>query len=136
MGQVLLKVNIKSLRLGAGPSLSLEIRSDFENKLLRRREVSAIVRGLSGKLTRQAAADTLATHLKADRNLVHVVTLQPRAGTPDLSGVFYVYKDEKDARRQLPKYLAARLLSKDERKKLREEAKKAKAPKAEGKKAK
>lgn len=115
--------------------LALEIQSDFENMLLRRREISALVRGLSGKLTRQAAVDLLATQAKVDGKQVHVISLQPRAGTPDLSGVFYVYEDEKDAQRQLPKYLRVRLLTKEERKKLREEAKKAKAPKPEGKKA-
>jgi ribosomal protein S24E len=104
---------------------------DKTNALLRRREVRCLFKGHAGKLTRNDAANLLSQQLKLDKKFVIPVTLKCETGRTDVKGTFYVYDDEGLAKKHLPKYVFLRLLSKDERKKVRE-AEKAKAKKPEG----
>jgi len=103
---------------------------DRTNALLKRREVRCLFKGQAGKLTRNDAVKLLAEQLKLDKKFVIPVTLKCETGRTDVKGTFYVYDDEGLAKKHLPKYVFLRLLSKEERKKLAEEAKaKAKAKK-------
>lgn len=104
---------------------------DKTNALLKRREVSCLFKGQAGKLTRNDAAKLLAEQLKLDKKFVLPVTLKCETGRADVKGTFYVYDDENLAKKHLPKYVFLRLLSKEERKKLAEEAKAKKAKKPE-----
>ncbi|MFQ5941841.1 MAG: hypothetical protein ACE5KA_09120 [Nitrososphaerales archaeon] len=101
---------------------------DKTNGVLKRREVRCLFKGLSGGLTRKDAAEMLARELKLDKGLVIPISLISTTGTNDIGCVFYIYDDEKLARRHLPKYVFMRMLSKEERKKAKE------AQKAKGKK--
>ncbi|MBI2184874.1 MAG: hypothetical protein HYU39_07955 [Thaumarchaeota archaeon] len=98
--------------------LALEILTDAENKLLERREVEAVFKGLSGKLTRNNAVETIASNLKVNAKQVHLVTLLPSAGLRSVKGLFYVYSKEAEAKEHLPKYLSLRMLPKEERQKV------------------
>jgi ribosomal protein S24E len=104
---------------------------DRTNALLKRREVRCLFKGLAGKLTRNDATNLLTQQLKLDKKIVIPVTLKCETGRTDVKGTFYVYDDEGLAKKHLPKYVFLRLLSKEERKKVRE-AEKAKAKKPEG----
>jgi ribosomal protein S24E len=104
---------------------------DKTNGLLKRREVVCVFKGVAGKLTRKDAAEMLAKELKLDKKFVIPISLQPETGMSDLRCMFYVYDDDL-AKRHLPKYILLRMLSKEERKKVKEAAKaKGKKP-AEG----
>ncbi|MHB8567047.1 MAG: eS24 family ribosomal protein [Nitrososphaerales archaeon] len=109
---------------------TLEILSDFENKLLSRREVSVSFMGGSGLITRQSAIEAISSKLGVKKESVQVISLRGRFGNRDLLGNVYVFNNEKDVKSQLRPYMIVRQLSKEERKKTREEMKKAKATSA------
>ena len=104
---------------------------DRTNALLKRREVRCLFKGQAGKISRNDAVNLLSQQLKLDKKFVIPVTLKCETGKTDVKGMFYVYDDEGLAKKHLPKYVFLRLLSKEERKKVRE-AEKAKAKKPEG----
>ncbi len=105
---------------------------DRTNALLKRREVRCLFKGHAGKLSRNDAVNLLSEQLKLDKKFVIPITLKCETGRTDVKGTFYVYDDEGLAKKHLPKYVFLRLLSKEERKKVREAEKaKAKAKKPE-----
>ena len=106
---------------------TVEIVSDSENKLLARHEVDCVFRGGNGLITRQGAAEAIASKLGTSKDNVQVISLRGKFGVRDLSGKAYVFSDSSLAKTQLPEYLFTRQLSKDERKKAKEEKKKAKS---------
>jgi len=102
------------------------------NGLLKRREVKCLFKGLAGKLTRKEAVEMLAKELKLDKKFIIPVKLLCETGMKDVSCTFYVYDDDNLPKKHLPKYIFMRMLTKEERKKAREEEKaKGKKP-AEG----
>jgi len=105
----------------------LELSSDSENTLLSRREVRGTFTGGSGLITRQSACDAIASKLGVDKSKVQVISLRGKFGTRDLITEAYVFNDTSKVKEQLPHYITIRQLPKDERKKAREEQKKAKA---------
>ncbi|GEM_PF-1133653 len=114
--------------------LSLKIVTDESNPLLQRREVICTFKASAGLMTRQEAVKAVAKKLRIDAENVYLIALQGKSGTRDISGRFYVLKDEIEAKKQLPKHLFLRLLSREERKGLAEQAKKAKPAEPEKKK--
>jgi|SRR5579875_3380354 len=84
-------------------------------------------KGIGGLLSRQGAAEAIASRLGLSQENIHIVSLKGKFGTRSLDAHAYVFSDPKLAERQLPDYLFTRRLPKDERKKAREEKKKAKA---------
>ena len=108
---------------------TLEVSSDFDNKLLSRREIVGTFAGGNGFITRQSAAEALGTRLGVKKEDVQVLSLKGKFGNRDLQVKAYVFSDGKLVKEQLPKYLSIRHLpTKDERKKVRDEIKKAKKP--------
>ena len=107
-----------------------------ESKILERSTVVARIDGRAGKLTRKEAISTVAAELGVAPEKVGVVRLQGHAGTTDIVGTFYVYDSEEVKKRVHPEYLEERILSKEEREKLKQERKKAATapPAAEAKK--
>jgi small subunit ribosomal protein S24e len=99
---------------------------DRKNSLLNRREVKALFRGAAGKIKRTEAAEKIASQLNVDKKKVIPVNLICETGMTDLHAVFYVYDDEKDAAKQLPRYRLLRTMPKEERKKILDEEKAAK----------
>lgn len=99
---------------------------DRKNSLLNRREVKAIFRGASGKINRIEAAKKIANQLNVDKERVLPINLRCQTGMVDVYAIFYVYDDEHEAARQLPRYMLLRTLSRDERKKILDEEKAAK----------
>ena len=99
---------------------------DRKNSLLNRREVKALFRGAAGKIKRTEAAEKIASQLNVDKKQVIPVNLICETGMTDVHAVFYVYDDEKDAAKQLPRYRLLRTMPKEERKKILDEEKAAK----------
>jgi len=115
--------------------LSLQLVEDNRNDLLRRREIKCIFSSMAGLIKRQDAINILAKSLNLDAKKVYLISLRTKTGTRDVSGLFYVYDKPEDAKKQLPKHLFLRLLSKEEREKLIKEGKERvseKAKKAKG----
>lgn len=103
---------------------TVEIVKDRDNRLLSRREYVFSFKGGSGLVSRQSALEAIATRVGVSKDDVKVISLQGRFGKRDLEAVAYVYSDSNAISRQLPKYLLLRELSKEDRKKAREAAKK------------
>jgi small subunit ribosomal protein S24e len=99
---------------------------DRKNSLLNRREVKALFKGAAGKIKRAEAAEKIASQLNVDKKKVIPVNLICQTGMTDVNGVFYIYDDEKDAAKQLPRYRLLRTMPKEERKKIIDEEKAAK----------
>ena len=99
---------------------------DRKNSLLNRREVKALFKGAAGKIKRAEAAEKIASQLNVDKKHVIPINLICATGMTDVRAVFYVYDDEKEAAKQLPRYRLLRTMPKEERKKIIDEAKAAK----------
>jgi small subunit ribosomal protein S24e len=101
----------------------VETLEDRRNSLLNRREVKALFRGAAGKIRRTEAAEKMASQLNVDKKQVIPINLICRTGMTDVHAVFYVYDDEKEAAKHLPRYRLLRTLPKEERKKILDEEK-------------
>jgi small subunit ribosomal protein S24e len=99
---------------------------DRRNSLLNRREIKVLFRGAAGKINRNEAAEKIANQLNVNKKQVVPINLRCQTGMTDVRGVLYVYDDENEATRQLPRYRLLRTLSRDERKKILDEEKAAK----------
>jgi small subunit ribosomal protein S24e len=99
---------------------------DRKNSLLNRREVKALFKGAAGKIKRTEAAEKIASQLNVDKKQVIPVNLVCKTGITDVHAIFYVYDDEKEAAKQLPRYRLLRTMPKEERKKILDEEKGAK----------
>jgi small subunit ribosomal protein S24e len=96
---------------------------DRRNSLLNRREIKVLFRGAAGKINRNEAAEKIANQLNINKKQVVPINLRCQTGMTDVHGVLYIYDDENEAARQLPRYRLLRTLSKEERKKILDEEK-------------
>jgi small subunit ribosomal protein S24e len=96
------------------------------NSLLNRREIKVLFRGSAGKINRNEAAEKIAKELNVNKKQVIPINLRCQTGMTDVHGILYVYDDENEAARQLPRYRLLRTLSREERKKVLDEEKAAK----------
>jgi small subunit ribosomal protein S24e len=99
---------------------------DRRNSLLNRREVKVLFRGAAGKINRNDASEKIANQLNVNKKQVVPINLRCQTGMTDVHGILYVYDDENEAARQLPRYRLLRTLSGEERKKILDEEKAAK----------
>ena len=99
---------------------------DRRNSLLNRREIKVLFRGAAGKINRNEAAEKIANQLNINKKQVVPINLRCQTGMTDVHGLLYVYDDENEATRQLPRYRLLRTLSREERKKILDEEKAAK----------
>jgi len=106
--------------------LSVEKRSD--SKVLERSFVELRLEGRAGKLTRKEAVAAAAQGLSVSPERVGIVKLYGRAGTTDVIGRFYVYGSAEAKKKIHPRHLEERVLTKEEREKLKQERKKSATP--------
>lgn len=99
---------------------------DRTNSLLNRREIRVLFRGAAGKINKNEAAEKIAKQLNVNRKQVVPINLRCQTGMTDVHGILYVYDDENEPSRQLPRYRLLRTLSREERKKVLDEEKAAK----------
>jgi ribosomal protein S24E len=103
----------------------LQVEKRSESKVLDRSYVEVALEAKAGKLTRKEAIATVAQELGVPEENIGLVRIEGRSGTTKLLGKFYVYGSAASKKRVHPKYLEERMLSKDEREKLKQERKKA-----------
>jgi small subunit ribosomal protein S24e len=96
---------------------------DRNNPLLSRREVTAILRNAAGKVTRIDAANHIAERFNVNKSRVIAITMAGQRGTMDLRSTFYIYDNQDDMKKQLPRYMTLRGIPKSDRKKLLDEEK-------------
>ncbi len=108
----------------------MEIQETKESKLLGRKEVVVLFKEKAGALTRRDAVKEVANEMKVEEKMVGLISLYPEAGKRSLVGRFHVYDSEESMKQLHHDYLRVRLLTKEEREKLKQEKKKAKQPKA------
>jgi len=106
----------------------IEILSDENNSFLSRREIICDFKALGGKLKKLEAVEMVTKEFKLDGKIVIPMKLQNHTGQPKITGVFYVYDDEKLAREHVNPAIFARL---DKAKSAGEEKKVEKAADAE-----
>jgi small subunit ribosomal protein S24e len=112
--------------LSALSAQEVALLEDRRNSLLNRREVKVLFRGAAGKISRNEAAEKIANQLSINKKQVIPINLRCQTGMIDVHAVLYVYDDENEAARQLPRYRLLRTLSREERKKILDEEKAAK----------
>jgi small subunit ribosomal protein S24e len=91
---------------------------DRNNSLLNRREVKVLFRGAAGKIKRTEAAEKIAGELGVDAKRVVPINLICATGMTDVRALFYVYDDNKEIAKQMPRFRILRTLPKTERKKI------------------
>lgn len=108
---------------------------ETESKVLDRTYVEMGMEGKAGKISRMEAIEAVAQQLGVPAENVGLIRLDGQSGTKDLVGKFYVYGSQESKKRLHPHHLAVRLMTKEEREKLKQEKKKkAAAPAPEAKK--
>ena len=98
-----------------------------ENRLLGRKELIYLFKDVAGSLTRGSAEEFVAGQFSVPVENVITVKLETSFGTRDVKGLFYIYRDLDEARRQLPEHVFLRGMSREERAKALEERRKARA---------
>ena len=106
----------------------IETLSDEKNSFLSRREITCDFKGLGGKLKKLEAVEMITKEFKLDGKIVIPMKLQNHTGQPKITGIFYVYDDEKLAREHVNPIIFDRL---DKAKSPKEEKKDEKAADAE-----
>ena len=106
----------------------IEILSDENNSFLSRREIICDFKALGGKLKKLEAVEMITKELKLVGKIVIPIKLQNHTGQPKITGIFYVYDDEKLARKHVSPVIFDRL---DKAKSPKEEKKDEKAADAE-----
>jgi len=91
---------------------------DKKNSLLGRRELKVLFKGAAGIMKRTDAAEKVASELNIDKKNVIPINLRCETGMTDVHASFYVYEDEKEATRQLPRFRHLRNMPKADRKKI------------------
>ena len=76
----------------------IETLSDEKNSFLSRREIICDFKGLGGKLKKLEAVEMITKEFKLDGKIVIPMKLQNHTGQPKITGIFYVYDDEKLAK--------------------------------------
>ena len=87
----------------------IETLSDEKNSFLSRREIICDFKGLGGKLKKLEAVEMITKKFKLDGKIVIPMKLQNRTGQPKITGIFYVYDDEKLARAHVSHIIFDRL---------------------------
>ena len=104
-------------------SLEVVILEERNNALLNKREIKSLLKNSAGKIKRVEAADIIAKQLNVDRNLTIPINMKCETGKSDIYATMYIYNNEEDVKKHLPRYRILRNMSKEDRKKLLDEEK-------------
>jgi ribosomal protein S24E len=103
----------------------LRVEKKSESKVLDRTYVEMTVDGMAGKISRKEAIAEVASELGTSPENVALIRLDGESGTTKVKGRFYVYGSAASKKRIQPRYLEERMLTKEEREKLKQARKKA-----------
>jgi small subunit ribosomal protein S24e len=104
-------------------SLEVVLLDDKNNVLLKRREIKSLIKNALGSIKRQDAIELIANKLKIDKKNLLPVSIKSEFGNPNIVTLIYYYENMDEAKKQIPRYIFLRSLSKDERKKIIDEEK-------------
>jgi ribosomal protein S24E len=102
----------------------LQVLRKSESKVLGRSYVEASLEDKSGKISRNEAIETVAKELGVPKENVGLIRIEGESGTTRVVAKFYVYGSTEAKKRLHQRYLAERMLTKEEREKLKQERKK------------
>ncbi len=108
----------------------MQVEKKSESKVLDRSYVEVTMDGKAGRMSRKEATAAVAQELGVPAENVGLIRIDGQSGTTKVVGKFYVYGSPESKKMVHPKYLEVRMLSKEEREKLKQEKKKAAAPAA------
>jgi len=87
----------------------IETITDVNNTFLSRRELTCNFKGLGGKLKKLEALDMVTKEFKLDGKVVVPMGLKTHVGKPLITGTFYVYDDEKLAKKHINPTIFSRI---------------------------
>lgn len=87
----------------------IETVSDVNNTFLSRRELTCNFAGLGGKLKKIEAMDMISKEFKLDGKIIIPIKLKNHVGKSLVTGTFYVYDDEKLAKKHVNPVIFTRL---------------------------
>jgi ribosomal protein S24E len=87
----------------------IQTLSDVNNTFLSRRELTCDFAGLSGKLKSMEAVDMVTKEFKLDGKVVVPMRLKTHVGMLKVTGTFYVYDDERLAKKHINPTIFSRL---------------------------
>jgi len=87
----------------------IETVKDVDNTFLSRRELTCNFAGLGGKLKKLEAIDMVSKEFKLDGKIIIPILMKNQVGRNTISGTFYVYDDEKLAKKHVDPSVMARL---------------------------
>ena len=103
----------------------MPVEKKSESKELDRSYVEFSIEGKAGKISRKEAIAMVAQELGVPLENVGLIRIDGESGTRKVVGKFYVYGSAESKKKVHPRYLEERMLSKEEREKLKQERKKA-----------
>lgn len=106
----------------------MQVEKKSESKVLDRSYVEMSLEGKAGRISRKEAIAAVAQELGVPPENIALVRMDGQSGTTKVKGKFYVYGSPVSKRRLHPGYLEERMLTKEERDKLKQERKKAATP--------
>lgn len=108
----------------------MQVVKKSESKVLDRSLVELTLDDKAGKISRKEAIALVAQEMGVQPENVALLRMDGQSGTTKVLGKFYVYGSAASKMKVHPRYLDERLLTKEERDKLKQERKKAAAPPA------
>ena len=104
-------------------SLQVVILEEHNNTLLDRREIKSVLKNCAGRVKKVDAVGMVAKELNVDSNAIIPINMKCETGKSDVYATMYIYRNNEDAKKQLPRYRILRTMSKEDRKKLLDEEK-------------
>ena len=108
----------------------MPVEKKSESKVLDRSYVELSMEGKAGKISRKEAIETVAQELGVPVENVGLLRVDGQSGTRKALGRFYVYGSAESKKNVHPRYLQERMLTREEREKLKQQRKKAGTPAA------
>ncbi len=87
----------------------IETINDENNSFLSRREITCDFKGLGGRLKKMEAVEMITKEYKLDGKFVVPMKLHTHTGQSKITGVFFVYEDEKLAKKHVSSVIFQRL---------------------------
>lgn len=106
----------------------MPVEKKSESKVLDRSYVELSLDDRAGKISRKEAIAMVAQEMGVPAENVALIRMEGESGTMKVSGAFHVYGSAASKKKVHPSYLDERVLTKEEREKLKQERKKAAAP--------
>ena len=88
---------------------TIENVNDVNNSFLSRREITCTFSGIGGKLKKLEAVEMIKKEFKLDGKTIIPINMKNHTGRPSITGTFYVYDDEKLAKKHINPVIFKRL---------------------------